>query len=106
MPNHHAAVAHITIANSEAHSAISEVRGSPPKSTILYIVEATLAFTIVINRTPRKLKMAAITIALRTPIDRVDTQVAMAFGASVQPFTSTTPRVNITVIRSGIFEVS
>jgi hypothetical protein len=69
------------------------------------MVEATLAFTMVINKTPKKLQMAAMMIAFRTPIDLVDTQVAIAFGASVQPFTSTTPRVKRTVMRSGIFEV-
>ena len=33
-------------------------------------------------------------------MDRVETQVAIAFGASVQPFTSTTPSVSSMVISS------
>ena len=52
---------------------------------------------MVITRTPRKLKTAAIKMALRALIARVETQVAMALGASVQPFTSTTPSVSATV---------
>ena len=54
------------------------------------MVAATLAFTMVITRTPRKLKTAAIKMALRALIAR-------ALGASVQPFTSTTPSVSATV---------
>jgi len=38
--------------------------------------------------------MAAIIIASLTLIARVDTQVAIAFGASVQPLTTITPRVS------------
>jgi hypothetical protein len=33
-------------------------------------------------------------IAILTSIDLVDTQVAIALGASVQPFTKITPKVN------------
>ncbi len=44
--------------------------------------------------------MAAITIAFLGSIDRVDTQVAMAFGASVHPFTKITPRVKTTMMSS------
>jgi hypothetical protein len=47
--------------------------------------------------TPKKLKTAAINIALRTSIERVETHVAMAFGASVQPFTKMTPSVSAVV---------
>lgn len=32
-------------------------------------------------------------------MDRVDTHVAIAFGASVQPFTKITPKVNTTMIK-------
>jgi len=39
-------------------------------------------------------------------IERVDTQVAMAFGASVQPFTNTTPNTNITVIKRAGFAIN
>jgi len=47
--------------------------------------------------------MAAITIAFLGSIDRVDTQVAMAFGASVHPFTKITPRVKTTMMSSAGF---
>ncbi len=42
--------------------------------------------------------MAAMTIAFLGSIDRVDTQVAMAFGASVHPLTKITPRVKTTMM--------
>jgi hypothetical protein len=50
---------------------------------------------------PRKLKTVAIRIAEFGDMDRVDTQVAMAFGASVQPFTIITPVVSRDTIKSG-----
>lgn len=61
------------------------------------MVWATVAFKSVITRTPRKLKKAAIKIAARGLMERVETQVAMALGASVQPLTKITPKVRITV---------
>ena len=93
MPKYHAAVAQITIADMAAHRAISALPLLLPKSTILYIVAATEAFIDVITKTPRKLKIAAIMIAFLTPIALVETQVAIAFGASVHPFTRITPNV-------------
>jgi len=53
---------------------------------------------MVIIKTPRKLNTAARKIADDGLRDLVETQVAIAFGASVQPFTKMTPRVSITVI--------
>ena len=47
--------------------------------------------------TPRKLQPAAIKMAARGPMERVETQVAMALGASVQPLTKMTPKVRSTV---------
>ena len=67
------------------------------------MVWATVALTIVIKKTPRKLKTAAIKIAGFGAIARVETQVAIAFGASVQPFTSTTASVKSTVMHSAGF---
>ena len=58
------------------------------------MVMATEVFSAVMTNTPRKLKIAAITMAERTPMARVDTQVAMALGASVQPFTRITAMVS------------
>ena len=51
----------------------------------------------VIIRTPRKLNIAAIMMALDAFIDLVETHVAIALGASVHPFTRITPSVNSTV---------
>ena len=55
---------------------------------------------MVMVSTPKKLNTAAINMALRAPMDRVETQVAMAFGASVHPLTKITPKVKTTVIDS------
>ena len=103
MPNTHASVAHTTIANIAALTATMASCELEPKSTILVIVSATVAFTFVIRNTPRKLKTAAIKIAALADIQRVTTQVAMALGASVQPFTMITPSVRMTATnRSGL----
>ena len=58
------------------------------------MVMATVEFTMVITTTPAQLHTAAITMARFTSSDLVDTQVAMAFGASVIPLTQMTPRVS------------
>ena len=91
---------------SAAHSAISAMVVSPPKSTILLMVEATLALIWVMIRTPKKLQMALMIMADRTRMHRVVTQVAMALGASVQPLTKMTPSVRATVIAKTGFEVT
>ena len=85
---------------SAAQSATSAVEVSEPKSTMLEMVEATLAFRCVMMSTPRKLKMALMMMAGRTRMHRVVTQVAMALGASVQPLTKITPSVRATVMAS------
>ena len=64
---------------------------------------ATVLLSMVITNTPKKLNTAAIRIAGRGPIARVETQVAMALGASVQPFTRMTPKVSSTVISNAGF---
>ena len=71
-----------------------------PKSTILVMVSATVAFSILMRKTPRKLNTAAIRMAALADIHRVTTQVAMALGASVQPLTRMTPSVRSTAISS------
>ena len=63
------------------------------------MVIATVELISVITRTPAKLHTAAMIMARSTSIDRVETQVAMAFGASVHPFTKITHSVSMTVIR-------
>ena len=67
------------------------------------MVIATAGAIIVMTSTPRKLNTAAIKMAARGPMARVETQVAMALGASVQPLTKITPRVKMTVTaRTGL----
>lgn len=99
IPKYQAAVAQSTIAKRAAQRAIIESFGSFPKSTIFAIVWATVALMDVITNTPRKLNTAAIRMAFFGAMDRVDTHVAIAFGASVQPFTKITPKVNTTMIK-------
>lgn len=100
IPNAQASTAQTTIANIAALKAMEASCALEPKSTILYIVSATFGDKSVITRTPRKLNTAAMAMALRGFIARVATQVAMALGASVQPFTRITPSVRTTVIQS------
>jgi hypothetical protein len=52
------------------------------------------------------LNTADIITAVFGDIERVATQVAIAFGASVHPFTNITPKVSITDIRSTGWEIS
>ena len=104
MPNTEAATLYTTMENKAAHSAISAASVWPPKSTMLLIVEATELLILVITSTPRKLNTALIMIAVLTFRHRVAMQVAMAFGASVQPFTNITPSVSATVTRRTGFE--
>ena len=58
---------------------------------------------MVITSTPKKLNTAAIRIAGRTLIARVDTQVAIELGASVHPLTRITANVNNAAINSDGF---
>ena len=52
---------------------------------------------MLMTSTPKKFSTAAIRMAARGPMLRVDMQVAMALGASVQPLTRTTPSVSTQV---------
>ena len=70
------------------------------------MVCATVALSIVITNTPRKLNTAAMKIAARGPMERVEMQVAIAFGASVHPLTRITPNVSTTVTISAGLDVS
>ena len=67
---------------------------------------ATVLLIAVISKTPKKLKIAAIRIACLGRMARVEKQVAMAFGASVQPLTRMTPKVKTTVTASAGFRIS
>jgi hypothetical protein len=64
------------------------------------IVTATFGEIRVITKTPRKLNTDARIIALLGLITRVEIAVAIAFGASVQPLTSTTANVKMQVTSS------
>jgi len=68
------------------------------------MVSATDLLTMVIIRTPRKLNTAAIIMALLGAMDLVETQVAIALGASVQPFTRITPRIRAEVMNKAGFD--
>ena len=70
------------------------------------IVKATFGAIRVMTKTPRKLKNAATIIAFLGLMTRVETAVAIAFGASVQPLTSTTAKVKREVTRSGGVEIA
>ena len=61
---------------------------------------------MVMTNTPAKLHTAAMIIAASTFSERVDTQVAMAFGASVQPFRKMTHSVRNTVIITAGLDVT
>src|SRR5699024_37626 len=106
IPNIEAATLYTTIENNAAHKATRAWSVLPPKSTILLMVEATELLMCVMTRTPRKLNTALIQMAWRTFMLRVPIQVAMAFGASVHPFTKMTPRVNATVTSITGFEIT
>ena len=100
MPNTDAVTLYTTMENSAAHRAISASWVSPPKSTMLLMVDATELLICVITRTPRKLNTALSRMAGRGAMHRVVIQVAMALGASVHPLTKMTPSVRTTVIKS------
>jgi len=67
------------------------------------MVSATDLLTIVIMRTPKKLKTDAIIMAFFGVIDLVDTQVAIALGASVHPLTNITPSIKAEVMNKAGF---
>jgi hypothetical protein len=61
---------------------------------MVLMVSATSALIHVITNAPKKLNMAARITARRGGRTLVETAVAMAFGASVQPFTNITARTS------------
>ena len=95
-----------TMESRAAQRAISAFWVLSPKSTILLMVEATELLIWVMINTPRKLKTALMMMAFLALKHRVVTQVAMALGASVHPFTKITPSVNSVVTRSAGFSRS
>jgi hypothetical protein len=77
-----------------AMSATSALWESEPKSTMVKMVCATAGEIAETTNNPTKLHMAAIKIACFGLIERVETAVAIAFGASVAPFTMITPMLS------------
>ena len=97
IPKNQAATAQMIMATSAAQSATTASCVLVPKSTMFLMVMATVELISVITKTPKKLNTADIKTAARGGMARVATQVAMAFGASVQPLTKMTPSVKRTV---------
>ena len=59
--------------------------------------------TSVMTSSPKKLQIAAMAMAGPAFMQRVETTVAMAFGASVAPFTTMTPMLsNVTATSMGL----
>lgn len=106
IPNFHAAVAQVTIAKRAAHNAINASLELPPKSGNFINCLCDLCVEHCHYKYAEKVEYAAIIIAARGLIALVETHVAIAFGASVQPFTSITARVKIVVISKAGFETS
>lgn len=65
------------------------------------MVSATVGHNFVMTIMPRRLQPAAIKIAARGEIERVETQVAIALGASVPPLTSIAAKISTTDMRNG-----
>ena len=80
---------------SAEQSDMSAALPSLPKSAIPYRVFATPGRIIAIRTAPEKLHIPASISALFGESDRVDTQPAIALGASVQPLTIAMPIMSI-----------
>ena len=98
IPKAHAAVAQVTMANRAAHRATSASCVFPEIDHVVYRFRDR-GVDSSHKEGRRKLKTAAMRIAAFGEIARVEIQVAIAFGASVQPFTRMTPSVRITVMK-------
>ena len=100
-PSREANTDHITTAQSPAQSEMRAVCESDGSLAILNTVCATRELRSAITTLPARLQAAASASAPRGVIERVDTQVDIAFGASVQPLTrmtARTSRVKMTII--------
>lgn len=95
IPKNHAVTAHRIIVSIDAHIVIQAVSGLFPKSAIPETVSATLPLNNDITQTPAKFITDASIIAFFGESDFVDIHAAIAVGASVQPFTVTTPERRI-----------
>ena len=81
-----------------AAKAMRAARVSPPKLTIALIVSATAVEIKLIATRPTKLQITLIKIAALTLIERVPIGSAIAFAASVAPFTKIVPRTRTTTM--------
>ena len=97
MPSAHAATPQTMMATIAAAKATRAAWLSPPKSTILKMVDATAVDTAVIPKRPTRLQPAAMTMAGVGRIALVPTTVAMALGASVAPLTMVAPTHSTTM---------
>ena len=95
MPKNQAATAHITIERSAALIASDAVLLSLPKSEMFVIDETTFPLNCDITKTPEKFIIDARIIAFFGVIVLDEIQVAIAVGASVQPFTIITPEISM-----------
>ncbi|KAJ57717.1 hypothetical protein P782_2548 [Enterococcus faecalis FL2] len=102
IPKYHAATAQTTIEKSEAAKATCEAFPFASKLTMLLIVSATWALKKVMTNAPKKFITTAIQIATFGFNTRVETAVAIAFGASVQPLTKITPITKVIVTNNAI----
>ena len=107
MPKSQATLPHTMMATMAAMSVTSALCASPPKSTMPKMVCATAGEIADMTSKPTKLQIAAMMMARRGFMARVDTAVAMALGASVAPFTMMTPMLSrVTTIKSGLLTSS
>ena len=102
MPKIQAPTPHATMPTVAAASAMSAAWVSPPKSTMPLMVSATAVETNVIATRPMKLQTTLMAMAASMPMERVPTGSAIAFAASVAPFTKMVPSTRtMTTARKG-----
>src|SRR5512136_1724177 len=85
----------------------AEATVSPSRASVFTIPLPIVVATAVPDKAPSKLNDAAITTAILGLRARVDTAVAMEFGASVQPLTNSKARARKKarmIARSGILD--
>lgn len=106
IPKNHAVTAHKIIDKSDAHNARVTVFLSQSKVAMFVIEATTFPFKRDIIKTPKKFITAARITAFFGVNVRDETHVAIAVGASVQPFTIITPEMSTNKkIVSGSFDI-
>ena len=105
MPKSQAPTPQATMPTVAAASAMSAACVSPPKSTMPEMVSATAVEMNDIATRPTKLQTTDMKIAESTSMERVPTGSAMAFAASVAPFTKMVPMTrSMTMIKKGLLD--